>query len=103
MMRKLDSLVARLGPDYRGRDRTWLDCSRGICEATTDGWGEPEGLDPRALLRPRVRIRDHASLSPPARAGGDVGRCPAVPDRASRGVLVVELHDLDHKRTGYGD
>jgi low temperature requirement protein LtrA len=35
-----------LGPDYRGRGRTyqtWLDCSRRTCEAATHGWGDPEG------------------------------------------------------------
>src|SRR5215211_8800692 len=82
--------------------RTWLDCSRGTCEAAASGRGEPEGVDPGALLRSRVRVRDHAGLPTPARAP-DVGRRPAVPDSAPRGVLVVELHDLDHQRTGYGD
>jgi hypothetical protein len=100
MTRRTD--LARSGPVYRGRGRTLLEYYCGKCEAWTDGWGEPEGLDPRALLRPRVRVRDHPGLPPPARAP-DVGRCTAVPDSASRGVLVVELHDLDHQRTGYGD
>src|ERR671910_2331094 len=94
----------RLAPDQSGRGRktrTCLDCFRGICEAATDGWDEPEGFDPRAFLRPRVRIRDHAGLPPTARAP-DVGRPHAVPDSPPRSVLVVELHDLDHQRTGYG-
>src|SRR4051812_40443502 len=46
---------------------TRLHLSHGACQAAGKGRGEPEGIIPRALLRPRVRVRDHAGLPPAAR------------------------------------
>src|SRR3954454_23460336 len=55
------------------------------------------GDDARALLRPRLRVRDHAGLASAARAP-ELGGRGAVGVRAARGLVVVELHDLGHQR-----
>ena len=74
-----------------------LNCFHGPCETAANRRSEPEGIHPRTLLRPRVRVRHYADLSPPAGAP-DVGRRRAGADRAARRVVVVELHDLDHEQ-----
>src|SRR5215216_6470601 len=79
-----------------------LNCIHGICETAANGRSESEGIHSRTLLRPRLRLRHHAGLPPPARAP-DVGGCRAGADCAARRVVVVELHYLDHKRIGYRD
>src|SRR5918995_3346645 len=80
---------------------TLLSYFHGTREAAS-GRSEPEGVDPGALLRPRLRLRHHAGLPPPTRAP-DVGGRRAGADCAARRVVVVELHYVDHKRTGYRD
>ena len=57
--------------------------------------------DPRALLRPRLRVRDHAGLAPRARRSELDGRgsrhaC------AARRLVGVELHDVGHERARPG-
>src|SRR5918999_398091 len=79
-----------------------LNCFHGLCKTAANGRSESEGIHSRTLLRPCVRLRDHAGFPPAARAP-DMGGRRAGADRAARRVVVVELHYLDHKRTGYGD
>ena len=52
---------------------------------------------PRALLRPRLRVRDHAGVAPPARPP-ELGGRGTVDARAARRLVVVELHDVGHER-----
>src|SRR5687767_14285722 len=80
---------------------TQLNCFHEADETTTNGRGEPEGIDPGTLLRPRIRLRDHAGLAPSAGTPHVGGRL-AISNHPPRGVLVVELHYLDHQRAGYG-
>ena len=58
---------------------------------------DPAGDVARALLRPRLRLRRHAGLAPPARAPHVERRRPGR-GRPARRVVVVELHDLGHER-----
>src|SRR5829696_6556583 len=79
-----------------------LNYFRGQCETAANRRSESEGIHSRTLLRPRLRLRHHAGLPPPARAP-DVGGRRAGADCAARRVVVVELHYLDHKRIRYRD
>src|SRR5215207_312017 len=88
--------------DSSCQSETLLNFFHGSCETAANGRSEPEGIHPRTLLRPCLRLRHHAGLPPPARAP-DVGGRRGGADRTARRVVVVELYDLDHKRTGYGD
>src|SRR5689334_10086853 len=97
---------ARTAAGSAARRITWSSVSRTPCtlrladdESLPARPGRPGAArdDARALLRPRVRLRDHAGLAPAARAPVLGGR-GAVRVRAAGRVVVVELHDLGHER-----
>src|SRR4051794_13378814 len=55
------------------------------------------GERPRALLRPRLRLRDHADLAPAA-ARPELARGLALGARADGRLVGLELHDVGHER-----
>ncbi len=59
------------------------------------------GVQPGAVLRPRVRVRDHAGVACAA-ARPDLGRGLARHARADGRVVGVELHDLGDERARPG-